>query len=64
MKEQSTHKLWQVFSITWYTLVNWRVLRQKQRTRMQLWDLTDEQLKDIGYTQREAEIEARKNFWQ
>jgi uncharacterized protein YjiS (DUF1127 family) len=31
---------------------------------MQLWDLTDEQLKDIGYTQREAEIEARKNFWQ
>jgi uncharacterized protein YjiS (DUF1127 family) len=64
LKEQSTHKLWQVFSITWYTLVNWRVLRQKQRTRMQLWDLTDEQLKDIGYTQREAEIEARKNFWQ
>lgn len=36
----------------------------KQRTRKVLSQLTDEQLKDIGKTRAEANIEAAKAFWE
>lgn len=40
-----------------------RARRQKRRTRMQLGELTPEQLLDIGVTAAEARIEADKPAW-
>lgn len=62
--EQGANKLWQLFSIIWYTLLHWRKLRIRQHTRGQLLDLTNEQLRDIGLTRYEVEREARKWFWE
>lgn len=35
----------------------------KQRTRMHLRELTDDQLRDIGITRAQARFEADKPFW-
>jgi uncharacterized protein YjiS (DUF1127 family) len=39
-------------------------LKQRHRTRLQLLELTDEQLKDIGISRTEANQEANKGFWE
>ncbi|MFZ1231776.1 MAG: DUF1127 domain-containing protein [Thiofilum sp.] len=62
--DQVAKRFWQLFSITWYTLIHWRKLRLRQQTRAQLLDLTNEQLRDIGLTRYEVECEARKWFWE
>ena len=41
--------------------VQWR--QERQRTRLQLLKLSEHQLRDIGITRREAEAEAKRDFW-
>lgn len=36
---------------------------QKARSRRQLLTLSEEQLKDIGVTRKQAEMEAKKGYW-
>ena len=40
------------------------LLRQRSRTRKQLLNLDEHQLKDIGLTRQQAMKEARLHFWQ
>lgn len=40
-----------------------RARLEKQRTRMHLRELTDDQLRDIGITREQALFEADKPFW-
>lgn len=47
---------------TVYARVVW--LKQRQKTRLPLLDLTDEQLRDIGINRAEAEKEGNKFFWE
>ena len=61
---KNTVQFWKTFSFAWYTLVNWRKLYQRQRTRLRLSDLTDEQLKDVGLTRYQVDRESRKWFWE
>lgn len=45
----------------WQNFVDWCSLRlMLRRSRIQLMDLTDEQLRDIGITRIDADKEARK----
>ncbi|MFZ1388493.1 MAG: DUF1127 domain-containing protein [Thiolinea sp.] len=39
-------------------------LKQRQHTRQQLLDLSDDQLKDIGVSREAANREANKCFWE
>jgi len=39
-------------------------LKQRQNTRQQLLDLSDDQLKDIGISREAAQKEANKFFWE
>ena len=39
-------------------------LRQRQHSRHQLFDLSDDQLKDIGVSREAAHQEANKFFWE
>lgn len=41
--------------------VQWR--QERQRARLQLLKLSEHQLRDIGITRREAEAEAKRDFW-
>ncbi|TLX59636.1 hypothetical protein DN826_02260 [Stutzerimonas nosocomialis] len=42
----------------------WARFRLRQQTRRALLRMTDEQLKDVGLTRRQAEREARLPLWQ
>jgi uncharacterized protein YjiS (DUF1127 family) len=57
-------QVWQFITdtLTSYRQIIW--LRQRQQTRAQLLDLSDEQLKDIGISRVAAEQEANKWFWE
>lgn len=57
-------QVWQFITdtLTSYRQIIW--LRQRQQTRAQLLDLSDEQLKDIGISRVVAEQEANKWFWE
>lgn len=59
-----TVQLWQLLTTvyTGYKRALW--LNQHQRTRLQLLDLSDEQLKDIGISRTAANKEANKLFWE
>ncbi|MBD9501862.1 DUF1127 domain-containing protein [Pseudomonas sp. BGr12] len=41
----------------------WQQFWRRVRTRKQLMDLSDAQLKDIGVTREQARIEAMRPFW-
>ena len=44
----------------------WRVLDnllERRRSRLALLEMTDEQLKDIGISRRDADREGRRSFW-
>lgn len=41
-----------------------QLYRQNVRTRKHLADLPEHLLKDVGLTQHQAELEARKAFWE
>jgi uncharacterized protein YjiS (DUF1127 family) len=47
---------------TAYRRILW--LKQRQHTRQQLLDLSDDQLKDIGVSREQAYKEANKFFWE
>ncbi len=42
----------------------WACFWLRQQTRRALLRMTDEQLKDVGLTRRQADLEARLPFWQ
>jgi len=45
----------------WQRFIEWCSLRlMLRRSRIELIDLTDEQLRDIGITRNEADVESRK----
>lgn len=57
-------QFWQLITdtVTGYQRLVW--LRQRQHTRAQLLDFSDEQLKDIGISRVDAQKEANKPFWE
>lgn len=59
-----TVQLWQTITdaLTVYKRVLW--LKKRQRTRLSLLELSDEQLKDIGISRYEANREGNKHFWE
>ncbi|MFK0165533.1 DUF1127 domain-containing protein [Rhizobium sp. NPDC090279] len=50
--------------LLWTALVKFHAYLEKRATRWSLRELTDEQLRDIGMTRREARAEVSKSwFW-
>ncbi|WP_298609466.1 DUF1127 domain-containing protein [uncultured Thiothrix sp.] len=57
-------QIWQMLSYAYTAYVRVVWLKQRQRTRLHLLDLTDDQLKDIGISRAEAKQEGNKFFWE
>ena len=56
-----------ITALVWRRLRSLRRIIKKRlelrRTRAQLYNLSDEQLLDVGLTRAQAKAEARKGFW-
>lgn len=57
-------QLWQFLIDTYTAYLHFLWLKQRQRTRLQLLELSDEQLKDIGISRPAANEEGNKFFWE
>lgn len=57
-RERRPLESWPVMALRW---LSGRI--DKRRSRIALSELTDDQLRDIGLTRTEAQIEAYRSFW-
>lgn len=57
-------QFWKVLSSSYTAAAHFLWMKQRHRTRLQLLDLTDDQLKDIGISRSAAQQEANKAFWE
>jgi uncharacterized protein YjiS (DUF1127 family) len=44
-------------------ILRWELMAERRRTRLDLLELTDDQLKDIGLSRADAFREARRMYW-
>lgn len=64
LKEHFLQLYWHSLTELLYSIKYVRWLQQRQRSRLQLLDLNDDQLRDIGLTRQQAQQEGQKAFWQ
>lgn len=53
-----------IANFCWVWCLNLDHMLKRQRSRIGLESLTDEQLSDIGLTREESQAEMKKHFWQ